>query len=142
MLVYHNDSIYSIGSKLCFEFAACMIIIPSNLAATTEVQSASIIKGGHHVNIMCQLSLGSRAKGCRVYMQIMNPHSSASTETQLLNIPRSDNLRAERCIRLPKTLVAYSFQVFDWNEQNEIGSMQVPSTVIKSIYAPCKDQVY
>ena len=116
--------------------------IPSNLAATTEVQSASIIKGNHHVYILCQLSLGSRAKGCRVYMQIMNSFSSTSTETQLLSIPRKVDLypaRAEHCIRLPKTLIAGGFQVFDWNEQDGIGSVQVPSTVIKSMYAPCKE---
>lgn len=107
--------------------------------ATTEVQSATIIKGNNHVFISCQFSNGSRAKGCQALIQISNHHSSDSIETQLLSVGRTQHsARAEHCFHFAKSLVADHFEIFDWREEGDIGSIQVPLTVIESMYSPCK----
>ena len=107
-------------------------------SATTGVQSAYIIKGNHHVQIICLLSAGSTARGCEVSVQLRNTQSTVGIETQVLDVYRSGLMVAERCVRLPRTLAVSSVQVYDWTEDGERGEVALPSTIIDSVYAPCE----
>ncbi len=102
------------------------------------MQSANVIKGDHHVQIMCLLATGSTAKGCIVSLELDTGGPSAGIETQRFHIPRSEATMAQKCIRLSKLLRVNSVQIFDWTDDSEMGRVVVPSTIIESTYAPCE----
>ncbi len=109
------------------------------IPATTGVQSAYVIKGDHHVLIMCLLSTGSTARGCVVSMELASANGrSSEVETQLFHIPTSDSTMAQKCIRISRSLRVISVQVFDWTEDSEMGGVIVPSTILESSYTPCE----
>ncbi len=102
------------------------------------MQSAYIIKGNHHIQIVCLLSTGSTARGCKINVQFKSTQTNAGVETQLFNVHRSQSMAAQRCIRLPRTLAVNNVEVFDWMEDGDMGTVAIPSTVIESLYTPCE----
>ena len=102
------------------------------------MQSAYIIKGNHHIQIVCLLSTGSTARGCKINVQFKSTQTNAGVETQLFDVHRSQSMAALRCIRLPRTVTVSNVEVFDWMEDGDMGTVAVPSTVIESLYTPCE----
>lgn len=109
------------------------------ITATTDVQWAHVVKGSHHVLITCHFAPGTKAKGCRIAIQVMNAQMSAKVKTRHFIIRRLYGVNeASKCIKLDNSLSLGSVEVVDWKENGELGVLSVATAIEESPYTPCE----
>ena len=107
--------------------------------ATTDVQWAHVVKGACRVLITCHFAPGTRAKGCRIAVQVMNAQTSAQVKTRYFIIRRLYGVNeASKCIRLDDNLSLGSVEVVDWKENGELGALRIATAIEESPYTPCE----
>ena len=107
------------------------------------MQWVHVVKGAHCVLITCHFTPGTRARGCRIAAQVMNPQTSAQVRIKHFIIRRMYGVNeASKCINLDDSLSLGSVEVVDWKENGELGTLRIATAIEESPYTPCKYTVH